>query len=294
MMTADKTIAFTQITIEQKDRTEAIRRASGNIVYTYTFPTLFTWQEEEKYEICLTDGVYLIKNGARGENSYLFPVGTDEGKKRFVSALLESGAPIFWFVSDGDKAFLENAFPGAFVFEERRDDFSYIYGKAEQIAMSGKAFRDLRHNVNRGRAAYESWTFEPLRADNIERAREINRRWALLREDTDMADAGPAENALTHFDELSMFGLLFQADGEDIAYIAGSFVTPEIYDLNFCKLLDKRCDCYIKWLLYQELPEEVTTIDSEEDMGLPGLRAHKILRSPKEMMRMWKAAAMGS
>ncbi len=285
---------FTPVELRHKEQVEAIRAASGNTVYTYTFATLFSWQEIERYEICLRDDAYLIKNGARGDNSYLFPVGTDCGRRLFINDLLETGSPTFWFVSDGDKAFLESAFPGVFFFEECRDDFSYIYDKAEQIAMSGKAFRDLRHNVNRGRAAYGSWDFEPLRSDNIARAREINRIWADLREDTDMADAGPAENALTHFDELSMFGILYRADGEDIAYIAGSFVTPEIYDLNFCKLLDKRCDCYIKWLLYQELPEKVTVIDSEEDMGLPGLRAHKLLRSPKEMMRMWKAAAVRS
>ena len=84
--------------------------------------------------------------------------------------------------------------------------------------------------------------------------------------------------------------MLFQADGADIAYVAGSFVTPQIYDINFCKVLDPRCDCYIKWALYAALPTEVKTVDSEEDMGIQGLRTHKLLRQPKELTRVWKGS----
>ena len=81
------------------------------------------------------------------------------------------------------------------------------------------------------------------------------------------------------------------ADGEDIAYVLGTFITPEIFDICFCKVLDKRCDYYIKWELYRILPCQVKTVDSEEDMGLEGLRTHKLLRRPKELIRVWKGDA---
>ena len=105
-----------------------------------------------------------------------------------------------------------------------------------------------------------------------------------------LADAKAAETALRNHSQLSMFGLLFRADGKDIAYISGSFVTPEIFDLSFCKVLDNRCNCYVKWELYRSLPEEVTTIDSEEDLGIEGLREHKLFRHPKELKRIWKGS----
>ena len=85
--------------------------------------------------------------------------------------------------------------------------------------------------------------------------------------------------------------MLFRADGEDVAYVAGVFVTPQIFDISFCKVLDKECDCFIKWALYCALPADVKTVDSEEDMGLEGLRTHKLLRRPKELVRIWKGKA---
>lgn len=290
----DSSFTFKPLELQLKEQVEAIRAASGNTLYTYTFTTLFAWQEIERYGISLREDAYLIKNGARGDNAYLFPCGTDEGKLRFISDLLEYGSPVFYFVSDGDKLFLEKNFPGLFGFRECRDDFPYLYDRDAQINMPGKLYKDLRHNVNRGRVAAGEWSFEPLRDDNTERALELTRLWAAEQDEDGLADIAATETALRHFGELSMWGLLFMADGEDIAFIAGSFVTPEIYDINFCKVLDKRCDCYIKWLLYQALPEEVDTVDSEEDMGLPGLRKHKLLRCPKELTRVWSAQSSES
>ena len=279
---------FTPITFQQMEQVEKIRTASGSTLYVYTFASLFAWQKDEGYSICLLDDAFLIRNGARGDNAYLFPCGTESGKRRLIDALLPHGSLTFYYVSDDDKRFLENVYPGRFTFAECRDDFPYLYDKDEQIALSGKDYKNLRHQINLGRSAAGEWTTEPLTEGNIERALSINRKWVESRPDGDLADSASAETALRHFSALHMWGVLFMADGEDIAYVLGTFVTPRIFDVCFCKVLDKRCDCFIKWTLYRILPPEVETVDSEEDMGLAGLRTHKLLRRPKELFRVWK------
>ncbi len=279
---------FTPINLPLMDRVEDIRARSGSTLYTYAFASLFAWQEHERYGIHLSEDAFLIRHGARGENAYLFPCGTDRGKKRLIDSLLAEGAPVFSCITDKDKTFLENAYPDRFAFTPCRDDYPYLYDKNEQIALPGKDFKSLRHQVHLGRAVAKEWIPEPMNAGNVERALRINRRWADARSVGDVADTAAAETALRHFSDLRLWGVLFRADGEDVAYVAGIFVTPEIFDISFCKVLDKRCDCYIKWALYSALPEEVTTVDSEEDMGLAGLRTHKLLRRPKELVRIWK------
>jgi len=281
---------FSPIALSQMERVEAIRLASGNTLYALTFPTLFAWSAAERYEICLTDDAYVVRIGALGDDAYMFPCGAEEGKKRLIDALLPHGAPVFHCVRDEDRRFLEETYPERFLFTTCRDDYPYLYDRQAQVALAGKAYKGLRHQVNQGRAAARAWSVEALSAANVERAVAINREWARRRGEGGPADTAAAETALDHFEQLSMWGLLFQADGTDAAYVAGSFVTPEIYDVSFCKVLIAQCDCYVKWMLYKALPPEVTTVDSEEDMGLQGLRTHKLLRVPKELTRVWKGS----
>ncbi len=281
-------LEFTPITLPQMERVETIRRNSGSTLYVYAFASLFVWQEDERYGIYISDDAFLVKHGARGENVYMFPCGSRDGKKRLIDALLARGCPSFSFVGDGDRLFLEEEYPGRFLFTACRDDYPYLYDKDEQIALAGKDFKNLRHRVNLGRAVAGKWTTEPLSEENLDRALQINRKWAESRSLADLADTAAAETALRNFTRLRLWGALFRADGRDVAYVAGIFVTPEIYDVSFCKVLDRQCDCFIKWVLYRALPPEVKTVDSEEDMGFEGLRTHKLLRRPKELVRIWK------
>lgn len=283
-----KPIRFTHITLSQINTVEAIRIRSGSTMYVYTFASLYAWQEHEEYGIYISDDAFLVKHGIRGENVYLFPCGTEDGKKQLIDELLYNGSPVFSFVTDEDKLFLQRAYPGRFRFTACRDDYPYLYDKDEQIALSGKDFKNLRHQVNLGRSFASSWAFEPLSGENIDRARLINNKWAEGRSRSDLTDTAAAEKALRHFSRLHLWGVLFKADGRDVAYAAGVFVTPQIFDVSFCKVIERSCDCFIKWELYRLLPAEVKIVDSEEDMGLSGLRTHKLLRRPKELVRVWK------
>ena len=283
-------LSFIPISLSLKNQVEAIRKISGNTLYLYTFASLFSWQEDEGYSIHLQDDAFIIKYGKEGENAYMFPCGTNEGKKQLIDALLTYEKPVFYSLTDGDRAFLEKEYPEQFSFEECRDEFPYLYDKDAQINLRGKEYKNLRHQINTGRAVANEWSTEELSSDNAARAIELNRKWLSERSFATLADTAAAEKALRNLDELDMWGLLFQADGEDIAYVAGAFVTPEIFDISFCKVLDNRCDCYIKWALYSALPQETKTVDSEEDLGLEGLRRHKLLRQPRELTRIWKGS----
>ena len=270
------------------EQVETIRSASGSTLYVYSFASLFVWQEHEQYSIHISDDAFLVKYGIRGDNAYLFPCGSDAGKRRLIDALFSQGSPVFYYVSDDDRLFLEREYPDTFSFTDRRDDYPYLYDKDEQIALAGKDYKHLRHQVNVGRTIVGEWSAELLNDGNIDRARLINRKWMDARSDGDLADTAAAEEALSNLSSLRLWGVLFKSKGEDIAYVAGIFITPQIFDISFCKVLDKESDCFIKWALYSVLPSEVKTVDSEEDMGLEGLRTHKLLRRPKELVRVWE------
>lgn len=283
-------LRFTPITLSMMDRVEGIRAASGSTLYVYTFASMFVWQEAEGYAICLSDDAFVVRHGVRGDGVYMFPCGSAAGKKRLIDALVRDGSPSFSYVTDEDRAFLESEYPGKFSFTDCRDDYPYLYDRADQIALSGKNYKTLKHHVKTGLASAQVWTWEFLTSENVGRAIDITREWAQARTVGDLADTEAAETALRYFETLKLWGVLFKADGVDAAYVAGIFVTPEIFDTSFCKALDKRLDSFIKWELCRLLPPEVKTIDSEEDMGIEGLRTHKLMRQPKELIRIWKGS----
>ena len=285
----NKTVAapleFEKLSISQKAEVERIRLSFGNTLYLYTFASLFSWKEDEGYEICIADNAFIVKNNAEGDCSYLFPCGSDEGKKELIDTLLLYEKPVFYALTDNDKFFLENEYPNRFHFENCRNEYSYLYDKNEQIELKGKAYKSLRHQINTGRASAEKWTVEPINDGNIKRALDINEQWTKIKGVNDIADLAASQEALKNFSKLSMWGLIFNADGKDVAYIAGTFVTPEIFDISFCKVLDNNCDCFIKWALYCELPKETKTVDSEEDLGLEGLRRAKMSYNPEIILK---------
>lgn len=283
-------LIFEPITLTQKEKVEAIRRQCGNTIYIYTFASLYAWQEDEQYEICFCGDAFLVKNGAEGENAYLFPCGSDSGKRKLIDTLLSYEKPIFVSMTQEDKAFLEEKYPHLFDFTECRNEFIYIYDKEAQVELKGKAFKRVRHQINSGRSAAKEWKTEVLTNANAQRALAINQKWAEMNNLNTLADTEAARCALEYFSQLSMWGLIFKADGKDTAYIAGSFITPEIFDLSFCKVLDKGCDFFVRWAFYSALPQEVTTIDSEEDLGIEGLRINKLSRQPKELIHIWKGS----
>ena len=282
------TLEFEPITLAHRERVEAIRNACGNSLYVYTFTSLFSWQAKEEYSICFHGNAFLIKNGAQGQNAYLFPCGEREDQKAFIDALLSGGTPDFYSITDDDKRFLEKEYAQQFAFTECRDEFEYLYDRATQVALKGNSFKRLRHRIHSGSSEAE-WATEALTPEKIERALAINEKWAKLNH-TGLADTAAARLALENFSELSLWGLLLTADGEDAAYVAGSFVTPEMFDLCFCKVLHKSCDFFVRWTAYAALPEEVKTINCEDDLGLEGLRMNKLSRHPNELVRVWKGS----
>ena len=283
-----QTLEFSPISLSLKDRIESIRTAFGNTLYVYTFASLFAWQEDEQYEICFYNNAFIIKSGAVGDNAYLFPCGDDGDKKALIDALLEYEKPVFYSVTDEDKLFLEKEYPNSFTLEEYRDEFIYLFDRKDQVELKGKEFKKLRRNINSGRAKADEWITEELTEENIPRALSVNQKWA--EKNNILADSLAAKRALENFSQLSMWGLLFKADGEDMAYIAGAFITPEIFDLSFCKVLQKGCDFFVRWAMCEALPQEVRTVDCEEDLGIEGLRINKLSRQPKELVRIWKGS----
>ncbi len=174
----ERPLIFEPISLSLKDRVESVRREFGNTLYVYTFASLYAWQEDEQYEICFCKDAFLVKNGAEGENAFLFPCGSESGKKELLDALLQYKTLDFYCLTDEDKAFLEKEYPDRFEFTESRNEFIYLFDRDAQLALEGKEYKKQRHQINIGKASAKEWKTERLTEANVERAIKINQAWA--------------------------------------------------------------------------------------------------------------------
>ena len=276
-------LEFKSVTLDLKKRIEKIRKESGNTLYSHTFTNLFLWQEDMRITVLIGDGVYLPRCAYRGDNAYMFPCGEAEKKKEIISQLCDEGSPVFYYMSDEDETFLNDYFPGVFETSEFRDDCAYLYGRESHIELAGHQYRKMRSGVNYGLSLYD-WEIEKITPENLPRVKIVIDQWNKHSGHLGEADMNACILALKNYEALELEGWIFNDGYEDKAAAFGSYTSDSIFDMNVCKTLMDDIDSYVKWECYKRLPERIVYVDSEDDMGIEGLRRHKLSRMPDVMV----------
>jgi hypothetical protein len=88
-----------------------------------------------------------------------------------------SGHPlIFENITNNNKAVLEDLFPGAFCFAEKRDASDYIYLREKLVTLSGKKYHSKRNHIARFKDN-SNWSYEPITSNNIDECYEMSMNW---------------------------------------------------------------------------------------------------------------------
>lgn len=288
-----QSISFESIDLRHKIKIDQIRTQYGHILSSHAFSSVYLWREKMRLKLFLTENLFCIKREDRFHNQYFFPCGEDEEKILFIHALIREGSVLFQYIRNEDKAFLEKNFPGQFEFCSAREDWEYIYDKREQIELSSPGFKHLRSKVHHGEREYQ-WTTLKLAEDNLTFAYEVVNNWNHRSEDNrTYADIQATLTALDHYDELGLSGIVLIADQKPLAVALGAAITEDTFDLHISKTLVGNIDSYLKWELFRSLPDEITYINREEDLGIEGLRCNKSEMRPVSFNELWKGWTKG-
>jgi uncharacterized protein len=281
-------VEFRPIELGHKDIIEHIRRCCGHNLSSHAFSSLFIWQEQMKLKLYLSKQLFCIRCEDKDNGNYFFPCGSDEEKLRFIPKLLNLGAVSFRYMREEDRCFLEKYFPGRFEFESAREDWEYVYAREEQVRLEGSEFKHLRSKVHKGEQAHD-WTTIKLSRETIPLAADITRSWRCeAKHNAVSADIGATLKALKFFDELNLSGVLMLNGQVPLAFALGTVISEDTFDLHISKTLEKDIDCYLKWELFKQLPDQIAYINREEDLGIEGLRIHKIRMKPVRFNELWK------
>lgn len=176
-----------------------------------------------------------------------------------------------------------------FQAELDRDQSDYVYSAQELINLSGKRFHRKKNHLNKFLKNKE-FIYTPLDQETIECVLEMQESWCQLRDckqDENLMNEDRAIfEALTYFDRLDYVGgaivindvveafSLGEALNQDTAVIHIEKANPEIPGLYAA----------INQMFANNAWSEMTYINREQDLGVPGLRKAKESYQPHHMV----------
>ncbi len=242
-----------------------------------SFVTLYLWDKYYNLHLCEDDGFLFIRFTIEGKNQYLFPMGDGDVKGAFVKLLQEEDKINLRFVTDTQKAFIEEHFPDEFTFTLREDLCDYVYETERLMTFSGKKLHGKKNHVNYFEKTYD-YTYERVTGEAIEECRKLLLKWV----DEKTKNLNPIEHdamekVFDNYDAFNLTGGVIRIDGEIVAMSFGERLTEDTVLVQIEKAREDIRGAYpmICKLFLENEWSDTTFTNREEDMGLEGLRKAK-------------------
>jgi hypothetical protein len=172
-----------------------------------------------------------------------------------------------------------------------RDQYDYIYRRANLATLHGKHLDAKRNHIHRFRAEHPDFEYRPLTPEYFDECRRLTEIWQARTKfkgnsDTIDVEKQVMETIFSNWDALGMIGGSIFVDGSMVAFTYGSAVTTDTLDVCVEKA-DRHVEgafAIINQQFAEHLPEQYIYLNREEDMGIPGLRQAKLSYHPEILL----------
>ena len=180
---------------------------------------------------------------------------------------------------------------------EDRDSFEYLLDTKEHAELRGGTFSRLRRKVaffkrEHAESVIESRIIEELTPGRAEDLKALVEKWGYtaLRSSCHANCERPVlARTLSHFNDLDMRLLLVTIDDQPLSFVTFQMLPqPGCVTVNHFKVdysFKYSFDFTTHVLAVELLRSGVHTMNFEQDLGIPGLRAHKVRLRPVEMLK---------
>lgn len=293
---------YKPVTLEDKPWMDQLFAMSQRDALEYNFTNTFVWRSIYKLRVGRMGDRLLMLSDPENP-TFLFPPGRgplEPVMEKMAQDARLAGVPLkFHTVLPQDKAWLEAAYPGRFLFEEYRDGADYVYERERLATLTGKKLAAKRNHINRFLENHPDWRYEPLTEANREDARQMNLVWCKEARKRQMSDLGgeycAVEQALRHFDALGLSGGLIRAEGQVVAFAIGDPLNEDTFLVHFEKAFAEIQGAYPminqQFVLHHCM--EYTYVNREDDTGVEGLRKAKLSYDPHHLVEKYIATLKG-
>jgi hypothetical protein len=286
---------FVPMTLELKNEMHPQLSLTPDGVSEYTFSNLYLFRSRYGYRISR-----YVRRYSGGQDRTFIISGEREGKKFFMTPCAVPGRDVlgelfnthdYWKgISESVLApYRANLEGWGIAVAEDRDNFDYLYLRADLAELSGKKYHKKRNLVN---AFLNTYRHEerPLTADRIRQAMMILDRWRF--DKGAVGDYEAARESLELFGALKMRGNIYYVNGNPAGWCLGeSLARGRMFTIHFEKAIDayKGIYQYMNQAFAAALPKYYTYINREQDLGDEGLRQAKMTYRPCGFVRKYTA-----
>ena len=291
------TLHFHTLTLADREAYQAVSLRSGRRNCNFTFANLIGWQFWFQTEVCILPDAAVLRFNLDGGRAYMLCMAGTPPCELLQALCDDSGHRLTLLGLEDDAALQlqQNACREGIDIsvEPRRNQYDYIYLRADLADLAGGKLKAKRNHVNHFRAEHPDFEYRPLAPDMFDHCRRLEALWREERGevnpeygDTIAAEQRVVENVFAHWDDLGMLGGSIWLGGSMVAFTYGAPVTHDTFDVCVEKA-DRHIDGLFSIINQQfaaHLPEQYIYMNREEDMGLEGLRKAKLSYHPEILL----------
>ncbi|MDR0413504.1 MAG: phosphatidylglycerol lysyltransferase domain-containing protein [Dysgonamonadaceae bacterium] len=288
-------LCFSPVTIEDKPVIQPFFDNHSFRNCDFSFSNIFSWKHFYHTTFATEGGFLFIRFQVNGHlPGYLFPLGKgdladalnrirQDARKRGDDFRLYAITPEMF-------ARIEEAMPGQFSYEKKREGYEYLYDSDKLISLSGKKYQSKRNHINKFTRTYE-WEYLPITRAIIPDCLRLYRQWNAensgRKSELSLTEERIAtETAFAHYEQLGLAGGALRIDGDIRAYSYGQPLTADTFGIHAEKCLYD-IDGGFAMINQQFAAHHCSAyryINREEDLGLESLRQAKLSYHPSILL----------
>lgn len=274
---------FSELDIAMRRKLHPLFQNLGEGMSEFTFAGIYLFREAHRYRISdLTGDSFVISGEDLHGRFFMLPFRIPDDD--VLSALFQK-FDCLKNASETQAGLLEKMGYRAI---EDRDNFDYLYLRADLANLSGRKFHKKKNLVNAFLGSY-SYEGRPLLDEYKGDALEVLETWR--REHEGPGDYEAAVEALSKAGELQLCGGIYYVEGHPAAYTLGEEVAlGRSFVTHFEKGISKYRGIYqfVNQCFASILPDKYLYINREQDLGDEGLRQAKLSYRPAGFVRKYR------
>jgi hypothetical protein len=291
------TITFKPLTIESKNEVSTQFDLSNTSSCEYNFNTLFLWNNLYKANYFIDKNYTVFLNQYREQYYTMMPLADEKYYEEAFNFIWdyfrrELGIKMqMYAVEEKFAEVIKEKYEDQFLVKEVRDNFDYIYDAEALRTLRGKKYHQKRNHINGFMREYDhQYTYRSITEEDLEEVMECLKQWQDDRSDNEKLQ-GEATGIQNFFKNQEALG--FKAAGIWIAdkleaFTMGSYANQKqqaIIHVEKANTDIRGLYAVINQMFLNEDFPDVTTVNREDDLGIPGIRKAKLSYNPIDLVK---------